>query len=237
MTGPSDTYTTDTWASPQGKLAYKIVHVPPPPAFLIAPNGFPTDPLPKDGPPEFLDSMKVRLTVFCDEQKCAREPELDKDDPRSHHWVIYEHPLVSHSDDTTVLARPHPDEPTTYQQPINLCATIRLCPPPHDPHPNGYVADDEEPYAKLQRVAVMKEARGLGLGRKLVDVALKFAADHPEVMGSGWNGAVLVHAQVAIEQLWTKLGFITDPNLGNWDEEGIQHLGMWRTVDVKDDTD
>lgn len=44
---------------------------------------------------------------------------------------------------------------------------------------------------------------------------------------------VLVHAQVSVEKVWEKMGFVTDPRLGRWDEEGIEHLGMWKRVDVK----
>jgi hypothetical protein len=41
-------------------------------------------------------------------------------------------------------------------------------------------------------------------------------------------GVVLVHAQVDVETMYAGLGFETDQSLGRWDEEGIEHVGMFR---------
>jgi len=53
-------------------------------------------------------------------------------------------------------------------------------------------------------------------------------ADVPNV----WRGLVLVHAQKAIEKVWERYGFETDASMGVWDEEGIDHIGMWKRLDV-----
>jgi predicted GNAT family N-acyltransferase len=153
--------------------------------------------------------MEVRIKVFCDEQKCALEPELDEDDPRSWHWVAYE------------TGRPGQDEPLS---------VIRIVPPPHGPHPNGFDDPAEEPYVKLGRVATMAHARGKGLCRLLTEEAFRWLATHKEDIGAGWNGLVLTHAQVAVEKMYAKLGFVTDERLGRWDEVGIEHLGMWKRI-------
>jgi predicted GNAT family N-acyltransferase len=151
--------------------------------------------------------MRVRLAVFCDEQSCSADAELDEDDPRSWQWIVY-----------------HGGEPV---------ACIRLCPSPHAPHPNGYVDPDEEPYLKLQRFATLASHRGKGLGRMLVDTSLQWAAEHAqEIGGREWKGMVLVHAQASVEKVWAKMGFLTDEKLGRWDEEGIEHLGMWRRIEL-----
>jgi predicted GNAT family N-acyltransferase len=190
---------------------YTVTLQPPPPTALLVPNGFPTPPLPPNAPKHFLDAMRVRLAVFCDEQNCSVDAELDEDDPRSWQWIVY-----------------HGDEPV---------ACIRLCPPPHAPHPNGYVDPDEEPYLKLQRFATLPSHRGKGLGRMLVDTSMQWAAEHAkEIGGSEWKGMVLVHAQVSVEKVWAKMGFVTDEKLGRWDEEGIEHLGMWRRVELSNET-
>jgi predicted GNAT family N-acyltransferase len=152
--------------------------------------------------------MRVRLAVFCDEQHCSVQTELGEEDSRCWQWIVY-----------------HAGEPI---------ACIRLCPSPHEPHPNGFVDPDEEPYLKLQRFATLASHRGRGLGRMLVDTSLRWAAEHKEeIGGKGWNGMVLVHAQVNVEKVWAKMGFVTDERLGRWYEEGIEHLGMWRWVELK----
>lgn len=182
----------------------------PPPGDVVAPQGFPADPRPKGAPQIFLDAMDVRIKVFCDEQNCALEPELDEDDPRSWHWVAYS------------TGGPGPDEPL---------AVIRIVPPPHGPHPNGFSDPEEEPYIKLGRVATMATARGKGLSRLLSEEAFRWLAVHHEEVGSGWKGLILTHAQVAVEKMYARLGFVTDDKLGRWDEEGIEHLGMWKRVE------
>ena len=183
-----------------------------PPGDIVAPNGFPADPRPKGVPKVFSDAMDVRIKVFCDEQKCGLEPELDEDDPRSWHFVVYE------------------TKDTGDDEPVSV---IRIVPPPHAAHPNGYENPDEEPYVKLGRVATLKWARGKGLSRQLTDEAFLWLSRNPDAVGEGWNGNVLTHAQVVIEKMYQRLGFVTDEKLGRWDECGIEHLGMWKRLDVE----
>jgi predicted GNAT family N-acyltransferase len=187
---------------------YKVAMLPPP-GDIVAPNGFPADPRPKNAPGIFLDAMDVRIKVFCDEQNCALEPELDEDDPRSWHWVAYR---------TTESGE---------EEPVSV---IRIVPPPHGPHPNGFSDPDEEPYVKLGRVATKANHRGKGLSRLLTEEAFQWLAAHKNEVAAGYAGLVLCHAQVSVEKMYAKLGFVTDERLGRWDEEGIEHLGMWKRV-------
>jgi predicted GNAT family N-acyltransferase len=154
--------------------------------------------------------------------------EMDDDDPRSWQWVMYD------------------DEKK--KKPI---AVVRLVPPPHAPHehlnpvledgvdPSEAHARHDLPFVKLTRVAVLPEYRGMGLSRELIEQALNWAAEHPEGIETGlqpgerWEGLVLVHSQVQIEALYRRMGFETDRGLGTWAEEGIRHVGMWRTIKVK----
>ncbi|KAJ5646250.1 hypothetical protein N7490_002622 [Penicillium lividum] len=195
--------------------------------------------LPGEGttnPPIFNDAMIVRMRVFVDEQKCSAEAEIDSDDERSWHWVMYD----SSSD--------NPNAPI---------AVIRLVPPPQPPHallthPDDPTTKDlpafdwtHEACIKITRVAVIPEYRGKGLGRRLVDTVLDWASEHAaeidgaikemSLLSSGgffmkWKGLVLVHAQVDVEQMYRGLGFQTDESLGRWDEEGIEHVGMFRRL-------
>lgn len=51
--------------------------------------------------------------------------------------------------------------------------------------------------------------------------------------GSGWNGLVLVHAQRNVEGWYRRVGgFVTDEGMGVWMEEGIEHVGMWRRLEL-----
>src|SRR5579862_6818677 len=76
-------------------------------------------------PQYFKDCMDVRVEVFVKEQKVPLENEFDKDDARSFHWVAF----ASVSTGSHKAGRKNSQ---TSQLPV---ATIRLVPPPHDPHP------------------------------------------------------------------------------------------------------
>ncbi|KAJ5578791.1 uncharacterized protein N7459_007755 [Penicillium hispanicum] len=187
-------------------------------------------------PPVFNDAMIIRVRVFVDEQKCSAEAEIDSDDARSWQWVV--------SAATPVGSSP--------------VAVIRLVPPPQPPHafltnpdsaaiPNAPAYDwVHEPCIKLTRVAVLPEYRGLGLGRQLVETALAWAREHAAEIDEAvaqaavrihwtgplprWKGLVLVHAQADVERMYAGMGFHTDVTLGRWDEEGIEHVGMFRRL-------
>ncbi|KAL9623018.1 MAG: hypothetical protein Q9160_002737 [Pyrenula sp. 1 TL-2023] len=163
----------------------------------------------RNAPQTFQDAMAVREDVFCDEQGCSLLNELDEDDGRSWQWVFYD---------------------TEQHQRIGV---IRLVPPPHHPHPNGFIDPDEEPYIKLTRIAVAKSFRGKGLGRALLSEALQWAVQHGNDIGNGWKGMVLIHAQSTVENMYQRLGFQTNKKLGQWDEEGILHIGMWKQIDIR----
>lgn len=107
----------------------------------------------------------------------------------------------------------------------------------------------KESYIKLGRLATLRSHRGLGFGKVLVDSALKWAVENAatlrrqprgrdqeneEAEGKGeWNGLVLVHAQRDVEGWYRRIaGFVTDEGLGVWIEEGIEHVGMWRRLDL-----
>ncbi|OQE40806.1 hypothetical protein PENCOP_c005G02937 [Penicillium coprophilum] len=218
---------------PKPKLRTSIQPPPGPSAKLVLP---PEDTSTNTNPTTFNDAMIIRKAVFIDEQRCTADSEIDSDDARSWHWVLY-------------------DNSTATSTPVGV---IRLVPPPQAPHthltePQTAVAQGareydwaHEPCIKLTRVAIMPSFRGLGLGRRLVETALEWAAMHAadideavahtaarvksSVTPIPWQGLVLVHAQVDVEGMYAALGFETDQSLGRWDEEGIEHVGMFRRV-------
>lgn len=210
-------------------------------------NADPTKALPQG----FIDAMIVREEVYVKEQNIPLENELDEDDRRSFHWVAYASvPAKATQQHDEKLGQTRRVSNST-KIPIG---TIRLTPPPHPPHPNGKYGTDvhnaKECYVKLGRLAVVKEFRKAGISSLLVNTALAFARNHPydlmpqhdamqimrqEVdrgMEMDFKGLVLIHAQTGLQKWWRKYGFETDESMGNWDEEGIDHVGMWKRLDV-----
>ena len=95
----------------------------------------------------------------------------------------------------------------------------------------------------IGRLATRKEFRGRGYGRVLVEEALRWAGGHGgDVVGGlrgmggervEWKGLLLAHGQERVEGWYQSIGWRTDEGMGRWDECGIQHVGMWRRVEVK----
>ncbi|RDW89826.1 GNAT family N-acetyltransferase [Aspergillus mulundensis] len=233
--------------------------LPPPGATrkLILPTR--TIPFPAANPPVFNDALAVRFEVFVDEQKCPPEFEVDEDDSRSWHWVIYDTEAENPGAEEAGI------EPKTIRIPVGV---LRLVPPPHASH-DAFVAVyapgtsdtgrdltadgydlEHEPYIKFGRVAFLAAYRGCGLARRLMETAMAWAEENPQEINKAflevyqreggdaskppaWKGLTLVHAQVDVEKFYGKLGFETDESLGSWVEEGIEHVGMWKRLDVK----
>ncbi|KAJ5485740.1 hypothetical protein N7530_000040 [Penicillium desertorum] len=220
--------------APKSTFSTSIQPPPGPNAKLVLPS---QDTSNNTNPTIFNDAMIIRKSVFIDEQHCTADSEIDSDDARSWHWVLY-------------------DNSAATSTPVGV---IRLVPPPQVTHdhlteaPAAAVARGvpeydwtHEPCIKLTRVAIMPSFRGLGLGRRLVETALGWAAVHAAeiddaaaqiaargnspVTPTPWRGLVLVHAQVDVEGMYAGLGFATDQSLGRWDEEGIEHVGMFLRV-------
>ena len=144
-------------------------------------------------PQLLMDALSIRQTVFVEEQHVPAENELDSDDPRSWHWVVY----ASGSEERANLD--HDGSSSEKQKLVtdgtSPVATIRLVPPPHEHHGNGgegdhkgheYVGDEmagsnksiwdgQEPYIKLGRLATLKEYRKTGLGHLLANTAIEWA--------------------------------------------------------------
>jgi predicted GNAT family N-acyltransferase len=106
----------------------------------------------------FVDALKVRTIVFVEEQKVPAENELDSDESRCWHWCCYH------------------EDPDGMRTPIGA---VRLVTPPHPSHAEG----PDGNYLKVGRMATVKEFRGRGVGRLLVDTAVKFATKNREQVG------------------------------------------------------
>src|SRR5262245_5351028 len=81
-------------------------------------------------PRTFLDALAVRERVFVAEQQLPLENELDDDDDRSCHWVVYARdPAAAAPPHCAVRARDDALSPA----PVPV-GTLRLVPFPHAPH-------------------------------------------------------------------------------------------------------
>lgn len=157
------------------------------------------------------------MDVFVDEQKFSASAEIDTNDARSWHWVWY-------SGTTPV-------------------GTIRLVPPQVPCDHAELQEGTHEPSIKLTRVAIMPAYRGLGLGRRLVETILEWAAVHAAEIdeapvaargeGRPWRGLVLVHAQLQVQGMYARIGFEVNEKVARWDEEGVEHLEMFRRIEIK----
>lgn len=122
------------------------------------------------------------------------------------------------------------------------------------------VHNGSEPFVTLGRLAILQDFRKLGLSKLLIDSALTMAHDYPHIISErpnavfaedlrthlkiddlglkndedfAWNGLVLVHAQIGLQKFWARYGFEVDEGMGIWDEEGMDHVGMWKRLDLK----
>lgn len=78
-----------------------------------------------------------------------------------------------------------------------------------------------EQTVKIERLAVLPEARGNGIGKKLMEAAL-------EVAVSGDYQTVLIHAQEYIKELYLRLGFV---QIGDtFEEANIPHVKMIKRI-------
>lgn len=181
----------------------------------------------------FIDAMIVREEVFVTEQGVPLQNELDDDDAECIHFVLY----CSSADGI-----------------IQPSGTIRIVPQSTSLHVDldqhrkldgtAYVGDVKsstytgEPFIKLGRLAVTESQRGRGHAASLVRAALEYAVANPLDLGAGtekeaqWHGLVLIHAQMQVQKFWASCGFTVDEAFGMWDEEGIDHIAMWKRMQV-----
>ena len=71
--------------------------------------------------------------------------------------------------------------------------------------------------AKIERLAVLSDFRGQGIGKTLMEKALEVAAQNKV-------NTVVIHAQDYVKSLYLKLGFLPDGEV--FEEAGIAHLKM-----------
>ena len=202
-----------------------------------------TDTAPADIHPLFLAAAKVREEVFVHEQKCSASEEIDADDAISVHWVIFASSDNASGDAqipaATVRLVPSQSHVHSSDAEADVAATTHHLSTPKEPYYKGsHFWDGKEQFVKIGRLATVKACRGRGYGRILVEELIQWASEHPkEVKAAGdrkgeWKGLIGAHAQTSVKEWYQKLGFVVDEGMGVWWEEGIEHVGIWKRVDV-----
>lgn len=75
----------------------------------------------------------------------------------------------------------------------------------------------DEKTAKIERLAVLSTARGQGIGKKIMENALK-------IIASKNVREVVIHAQESVKVLYQKLNFVEEGEI--FEEAGILHVKM-----------
>lgn len=241
-------------------MSTEFISFLPPPGDAIASynRAVPSSEQSVDVPNSFKEAMSIREEVFVDEQHVPLENELDADDPRSFHWVVY----ASVSNIQTEPGQKRKSSETA-RMPVG---TVRLVPPPHPPHPEHGSAhaidnaeateheaggreprtsmhDGKEPYAKLGRLATLKPYRRLGLGRLLMNAALNWAASNahailPLPSPTHREAAKVDGATKVSEETWKGLILVhaqygTEKMYANYGFVRDENMGSWVEEGIK----
>ena len=130
---------------------------------------------------EFNKTIKIRETVFIEEQSVPKEIEIDELDKKAEHFIVY-----------------------LKNKPIG-CARIRKI----------------NNYAKLERIAILKEFRGKGFGRDLTNFLINYCKK------IGLN-EIHLHSQIYVSNFYKKLGF---KSIGKkFLEADIEHIEMIKKI-------
>ena len=139
--------------------------------------------------PDWRAARAIRRRVFVEEQACPPEEEWDAWDAPEARGVTCHHLLGTEGGAAVAVAR---------WRPVDLSG---------------------EPAAKLERFAVLPEARGRGRGRAMIAAAMR------EAEAAGFETLVL-HAQAHLEALYASFGFARVGDV--FEEAGILHVRMVR---------
>lgn len=196
-------------------------------------------PKPLTNAPIINDALTIRRKVFVDDGDFDAADEIDAEDARSWHWVIY---------DNGEARNPVP------------VATIRMVPPPQvslnrlshaDRATYGPQYDFEsEPAVRPSRMAVLKEYQGNQLAVRLMETVHSWASENQRAINHAymhslqavggnssalpngkWSGLVHVYGLKHLEKFFPRIGYELLGEEGFW--EGVEHVGFRMRLDVK----
>jgi predicted GNAT family N-acyltransferase len=151
----------------------------------------------------YNDALGIRFAVFVDEQHVPQELEIESEDDEENavHFVLYTSTSTTSSTDT--------DNTTNANNAPQPVGTVRLL-------------TKQEGAAEttlVQRMAVLKSARGKGYGAQLFTAVIEYAQSHqiPQLT---------LHAQLSARGFYAKFDFTEQGEV--FEEAGIQHITMVR---------
>jgi predicted GNAT family N-acyltransferase len=146
----------------------------------------------------YEDALAVRFAVFVEEQDVPEEMEVDAHEDESLHFVAYDDAGHDHGS--------HDHSPED-RDPVGAA---RLRP-----------LDDEPDAMKVERVAVLPERRGEGIGARLMDVL-------EDVAHRRGHDRVTLHSQTHAAGFYDRLGY---ERVGEeFEEAGIPHVAMEKAL-------
>lgn len=202
-------------------------------------------------PQLFYDALAIRYEVFVKEQNCNPDEDIDVADPVCWHWVLFapsegDEKKSGNHDIPAATIRLVPASVHDHGHDVKHGAEAitdegghgaKMAIEPNYGRSNSGMWDGHETYAMIGRLATLKAFRGKGYGKILVEQALDWARQHPgEIKGESgedWKGLMLIHAQLKVEAWYKSMGWIRDDGMGQWWEEGIEHVAMWKRVNLE----
>jgi GNAT superfamily N-acetyltransferase len=110
----------------------------------------------------------------------------------------------------------------------------------------------EEPYIRLDKLAIVSDYRGNKLSNLIMKEAIAWARMHPaELLYSQdplerhihrragrplqkeWQGLIVVYVSSDMVAFWEKFQFVVDDGVAN-EHEGVKYVGMWRRIKLPD---
>ncbi|KAI8643510.1 acyl-CoA N-acyltransferase [Parasitella parasitica] len=137
-------------------------------------------------------AYSVRHEVYVFEQGYLPNVVTDEDDAKAEHWVA-------------VADRLNEDGPTEANHSIGTIRLVRI----------------SDTVARLGRVAVLSNARGLGIGPRLIKVFIDYCK-------SNRFHTIYLHAVSEKRGFYEKLGFVVE--IGDdqeFEEDGTPHIRLW----------
>jgi predicted GNAT family N-acyltransferase len=182
-------------------------------------------------PGEWTGLVAVRLAVFCDEQGVPISAELDEHDRNAVHALAL---LPSDGVVPEGLAVARRGTATRASAQAGRYLPLSLAGARGGHRDDGAVARAvggarllrrPNGVAQIGRVAVLPAWRGTGLGERLMRLLEELA------LARGYREA-MVHSQVQVQSFYERRGYVVDPKVAPFNEDGILHVRMTKVLSL-----
>lgn len=104
--------------------------------------------------------------------------------------------------------------------------------------PRSFIYNGREAFVKLGHLAILTVAHDYPY--VIADpLSASFKEELRDTLGeildmnTDWNVLVLIHSPLGLQKFWARRGVQLDEGLGIREEEGIDHVAMWKRLDLK----